>query len=92
MSQLKTRTLALIAFVSTVCFLLSPFIASRIGNFVDRMLAANWAETKDPSTVWSSVAAGEYIYGGTMILIALIALTCGLLASITLYKRCKKTI
>ena len=90
MSQLKTGTVALVAIVSSVGFLLSPLIASYIGNFTDQMLVARWAETKDIATLSDFMAAGEYVYGITMALIALIALTCGLLASITLYKRYKK--
>ncbi len=85
--KLKTNSLVLIALGSPVCFLLSPFIASHIGNLADQLLAAMWVETKDPATVWSFMAAGEYIYAVVLITIALISLICGVAATRTLYKR-----
>lgn len=92
MSQLRTRTLILLAVLSSFCFPLSPLIASHVGNFADQLLAAKWAESADPATVWSFMATGEYVYSITLLLIVTVALILGVLVSVTLYKRYKKTI
>lgn len=91
MGTLKTKTLWVIAVASGICFVLSPILASPLGNLADSILLerfeASWSASHDPSLAWQSLTLGENIFTVATILIALLALTCGSWAAWTLYTR-----
>ncbi len=90
MERIKTRTLWLIAIAGGVCFLLSPVLATPIGSLADKILLerfeATWLVSHDASPWWY-MTFGENVFTAATIVIALLALTCALWASWTLYKR-----
>lgn len=91
MEKLKKKTLWIIVLGSSVLFLLSPLLASYIGSLADQILSRIWAQTVNPSTVWSFINAGEYIYGAVLVVLILPPFVLGSRAAYLIYKRYKWT-
>ncbi|OHA72104.1 MAG: hypothetical protein A3A27_02125 [Candidatus Wildermuthbacteria bacterium RIFCSPLOWO2_01_FULL_47_18] len=87
--KLHTRTLWIIATVSGGSFLLSPVLASPIGNLADSILLEGFEAAWLGSRVspWQYMTLGENIFTAATVLIAFLALACGSYAAWTLYKR-----
>jgi len=94
--KLHTKTLWIIAVVSGMCFLLSPILATPIGNLADSILLerfqAAWSASHDPSLAWQSLRSSENIFAAATITIALLSLICGSCAVWTLYRRHKNQV
>ena len=64
--KFETKTLWTIVIASGLLFILSPFVATPIGNIADSILLerfeASWAVSHDSSLAWQSLTLGENIF------------------------------
>jgi len=85
-----TKTLWVIIVVSGMCFLLSPILATPIGDVANSLLLgkfeASWVASQDLSP-WQYMALSENIFLSATVLIALTALMFGSYAAWALYRR-----